>query len=209
VPRVRLGSLEPLIVTDEFAERIAAVPAVMPQFHLSLQSGSAGVLQRMRRAYTKEQYMRSVERLRDSLPGCAITTDILTGFPGETDAEARETLDFVRDCAFARIHVFPYSRRKGTAADRMEGQIPEEIKRFRARELLELGNKLEEAFVEKLTGTVQEVLFERPAGGAAAEGYTGQYVRVVAGARPGEIRSVRILRSEGTLAFGEVTQDGR
>lgn len=153
--------------------------------------------------------MRSVERLRDSLPGCAITTDILTGFPGETDAEARETLDFVRDCAFARIHVFPYSRRKGTAADRMEGQIPEEIKRFRARELLELGNKLEEAFVEKLTGTVQEVLFERPAGGAAAEGYTGQYVRVVAGARPGEIRSVRILRSEGTLAFGEVTQDGR
>jgi len=209
VPRVRLGSLEPLIVTDEFAERIAAVPAVMPQFHLSLQSGSAGVLQRMRRAYTKEQYMRSVERLRDSLPGCAITTDILTGFPGETDAEARETLDFVRDCAFARIHVFPYSRRKGTAADRMEGQIPEEIKRFRARELLALGNKLEEAFVEKLTGTVQEVLFERPAGGAAAEGYTGQYVRVVAGARPGEIRSVRILRSEGTLAFGEVTQDGR
>jgi len=208
-PRVRLGSLEPPIVTDEFAERIAALPEVMPQFHLSLQSGSAGVLSRMRRRYAKEEYTRSVGRLRRALPGCAITTDILTGFPGETDAEAGETLDFVRACAFARIHVFPYSRRSGTAADRMDGQIPEEIKRSRARELLGLGNKLEEAFVESLTGTVQEVLFERPAGGTGAEGYTGQYVRVQAEARPGEIRSVRILRREGALAFGEVTQDGR
>jgi threonylcarbamoyladenosine tRNA methylthiotransferase MtaB len=181
----------------------------MPQFHLSLQSGSAGVLHRMRRRYTKEEYMRSVDRLRKFLPDCAITTDILTAFPGETDEEAEETLAFVRDCSFARIHVFPYSRRVGTVADLMDAQIPEEIKRQRAKELLELGNQLEEAFVESLTGTVQEALFERPAGDTASEGYTGQYVRVQAQARPGEIRSVRILRREGTLAFGEVTQDGR
>ncbi len=205
VPRVRLGSLEPPVVTGEFAKRLAALQQLMPQFHLSLQSGSASVLRRMRRSYTPEIYIGAVKRLRDAMPGCAITTDVLTGFPGETEEEARETLDFVRDCAFARIHVFPYSRRAGTEADAMPDQVPEAVKKARARELIALGNRLEEQFVSNLVGGEEDVLFEGPAGEGLAEGYTGQYVRVVARARPGEIRRVRILRSEGTLAFGEVT----
>ena len=127
-----------------------------------MQSGSAGVLSRMRRRYMPEEYMRSVERLRKYLPGCAITTDVLTGFPGETDEEAQETLDFVRAVGFARIHVFPYSRRKGTAADAMPNQVPESVKRERAAKLLALGNQLEENYVSTLVGTVQDVLLRPP-----------------------------------------------
>ena len=204
VPRVRLGSLEPLVVTEEFACGVAELGRVMPQFHLSMQSGSAGVLARMRRRYTPEQYMRAVERLRRHMPGCAITTDVLTGFPGETEQEARETLDFVRAVGFARIHVFPYSRRKGTVADAMPNQVSEAVKRERAAKLLILGNQLEENYVSELVGSTQDVLFETAIGEAEAEGYTGQYVRVRAKARPGEIRRVRILGREGTLAQGEV-----
>lgn len=204
VPRVRLGSLEPVVVTDGFARGVAELGRVMPQFHLSMQSGSAGVLSRMRRRYTPEEYMRAVERLRQYLPGCAITTDVLTGFPGETEEEARETLDFVRAVGFARIHVFPYSRRKGTAADQMPDQVPEAVKHARAAKLLALGNQLEENFVSTLVGTVQDVLFETAAGEAEAEGYTGQYVRVRAKARPGQLCRVRICAREGTLARGEV-----
>lgn len=204
VPRVRLGSLEPVAVTDEFARGVAELGRVMPQFHLSMQSGSAGVLARMRRRYTPEEYMRAVERLRQHLPGCAITTDVLTGFPGETEQEAQETLDFVRAVGFARIHVFPYSRRKGTAADAMPDQVPESVKHERAAKLLALGNQLEENYVSTLVGTVQDVLFETAAGEAEAEGYTGQYVRVRAKARPGQLCRVRICAREGTLARGEL-----
>lgn len=201
--RVRLGSLEPIVVTEAFARGIAGLGPVMPQFHLSMQSGSAGVLKRMRRRYTPEQYMEAVERLRRYMPGCAITTDVLTGFPGETEQEAQETLDFVRAVSFARIHVFPYSRRKGTAADEMPNQVPEAVKRERTAKLLLLGNQLEEKYVSELVGTRQDVLFETATGPAEAEGYTGQYVRVRAKARPGQIRGVNILRCEGTLAYGE------
>lgn len=201
--RVRLGSLEPIVVTEAFARGIAGLGPVMPQFHLSMQSGSAGVLKRMRRRYTPEQYMEAVERLRRYMPGCAITTDVLTGFPGETEQEAQETLDFVRAVGFARIHVFPYSRRKGTAADEMPNQVPEAVKRERTAKLLLLGNQLEEKYVSELVGTRQDVLFETATGPAEAEGYTGQYVRVRAKARPGQIRGVNILRCEGTLAYGE------
>ena len=204
VPRVRLGSLEPLVVTEDFARGVAEMGRVMPQFHLSMQSGSAGVLERMRRRYTPEAYMRSVECLRKFLPGCAITTDVLTGFPGETDKEAQETLDFVRAVGFARIHVFPYSRRKGTVADQMPGQVPEAVKRERAAKLLALGNQMEEEYVSKLVGTAQDVLFETAVSPSQAEGYTGQYVRVRAAARPGEIHRVRLLGREGMLALGEV-----
>lgn len=128
---------------------------------------------------------------------------MLTGFPGETEQEAQETLDFVRAVGFARIHVFPYSRRKGTAADEMPNQVPEAVKRERTAKLLLLGNQLEEKYVSELVGTRQDVLFETATGPAEAEGYTGQYVRVRAKARPGQIRGVNILRCEGTLAYGE------
>ena len=204
VMRVRLGSLEPVTVTEDFAAACAAMPGLMRQFHLSLQSGSAGVLKRMRRRYTPDEYRRAVETLRAHMPDCAVTTDVIVGFPGETEAEFRESLDFVAGVGLSRIHVFPYSRRSGTLADRMEGQVPEALKRARAREMIALGNQLEARFVSGMVGTVQSVLFEQPAGEGLAEGYTGQYVRVRAQAQPGELLPVRITAAEGTLAYGEI-----
>ncbi len=201
VQRVRLGSLEPVVVTEEFCEALRNMPKVCPQFHLSLQSGSDGVLKRMRRRYTAQEYMTALERLRAALPVCAITTDVLTGFPGETEQEAAETLAFVEKARFARIHVFPYSRRAGTIADKMSDQVPQNIKHERAAKLIELGNKLESDYAKELIGTVQPVLFEVCAENAA-EGYTPQYVRVRAGGIPGQVGNVRIDRVEGTLAFG-------
>ena len=203
VKRIRLGSLEPLIVTPEFVEGIAAESKVCRHFHLSMQSGSAGVLRRMRRRYTPEEYLHAVERLRAAFPDCAITTDVLTGFPGETDAEAQETVEFVRRVAFARIHVFPYSPRAGTIAAAMPNPVDDAKKQWRTNELLEIGNQLEAAYVQRLTGTTQEVLFERQLEGGWAEGLTGQYVRVRALARANELLPVRLLSRQGTVVLGE------
>ncbi|MBR6767428.1 MAG: tRNA (N(6)-L-threonylcarbamoyladenosine(37)-C(2))-methylthiotransferase MtaB [Clostridia bacterium] len=204
VERVRLGSLEPLIVTEDFARGMSEMSGLMRQFHLSMQSGSAGVLKRMHRRYTPEEYKQAVLTLRKYMPDCAVTTDVIAGFPGETEAEFQETAEFIQDIRLSRIHVFPYSRRKGTLADRMEGQVPEPIKHERARKLIEIGNKLERDFVLSMNGSVQSVLFEQPAGEGLAEGYTGQYIRVRAKAQPGEIRNVRLTGAEDTLAMGEV-----
>ena len=203
VDRVRLGSLEPVVVTEEFCRALAAMSRLCPQFHLSLQSGSDAVLARMKRRYTAQEYLRAVELLREYLPGCALTTDVLCGFPGETDEEAAETLRFVEKAAFARIHVFPYSRRSGTLADRMPNQVPQAVKNRRAQELIALGNKLEASYAKELIGQDAEVLFEQPAGDGLCEGYTKTYVRVRAQAQPGELKTVRIVRADGALLFGE------
>ena len=206
VLRVRLGSLEPVTVTEAFARAVADMPGLMRQFHLSLQSGSAGVLRRMRRRYTPDEYREAVALLRRYMPDCAVTTDVIAGFPGETEAEFAETMAFVEELRLSRIHVFPYSRRKGTVADAMEGQLDEATKRERARELIALGNRLERDFVSGLTGSVQQVLFEQSVCEGVAEGYTGQYVRVRAKAEPGQIAQVRIDGAEGTLALGTVIE---
>ena len=203
VDRVRLGSLEPVVVTEDFCRALAAMPRLCPQFHLSLQSGSDAVLARMRRRYTAQEYLRAVELLRQYMPGCALTTDVLCGFPGETDEEAAETLRFVERVAFARIHVFPYSRRSGTLANRMPNQVPQAVKNSRARELIALGNKLEASYAKELIGQDAEVLFEQPAGDGLCEGYTRTYVRVRAQAQPGEMKTVRIARADGALLFAE------
>ena len=206
VARVRLGSLEPKVVTEDFARSLSEMPGLMRQFHLSMQSGSDAVLQRMHRRYTSEEYYAACETLRRHMPDCAITTDVIAGFPGETEEEFAETLAFVEKVGFARIHAFPYSRRSGTLADRMPDQVDEGKKHVRTNQLIELGNKLEENFVKGLIGSVQSVLFEQAAGDGLAEGYTGQYVRVRAQAQPNSIHSVRIVRTEGALAFGEVVE---
>ena len=210
VERVRIGSLEPKIVDAEFAKALSELPGLARQFHLSMQSGSAGVLKRMNRRYTPDEYFAACEELRRYMPGCAITTDVIAGFPGETEEEFAETMAFVEKVGFARIHVFPYSRRSGTVADRMEGQVPENIKKERAQKLIELGNKLEGSYVSYMTGSVQRVLFEESVGDGWAEGYTGEYVRVRAKAEANTFACVRILRAEGTLALGEMlSEDGR
>ena len=204
VERVRLGSLEPITADDDFARALSEMPGIARQFHLSMQSGSAGVLERMRRRYTPEEYLHACEILRTFMPDCAITTDVIAGFPGETEAEFSETLAFVEKVGFARIHAFPYSRRAGTVADRMPDQVDEGVKHIRTNQLIALGNKLEEKFVKELVGSVQSVLFETEAGDGLAEGYTGQYVRVRAKAQPGSIHRVRITGAEGALAHGEI-----
>ena len=206
VARVRLGSLEPKVVTEDFARSLSEMPVLMRQIHLSMQSGSDTVLKRMHRRYTSAEYYAACETLRRYMPDCAITTDVIAGFPGETEAEFAETLAFVEKVGFARIHAFPYSRRSGTLADRMPDQVDEGKKHKRTNQLIELGNKLEENFVKALTGSVQSVLFEQAAGDGLAEGYTGQYVRVRAQAQPNSIHSVRIVRTEGALAFGEIVE---
>ena len=207
VMRVRLGSLEPVVATAEFARALSEMPGIMRQFHLSLQSGSATVLKRMRRRYTPEEYLRAVENLRRYMPDCAVTTDVIAGFPGETEAEFEETLDFLRAARLSRIHAFPYSRRKGTVADGLPDQVDEAVKHARTKKLIALGNQLEREYVSSMIGTVQSVLFEQSAGEPGCgmvEGYTGQYIRVRAKAEPGQIRAVRLVSAEGTLALGEV-----
>jgi threonylcarbamoyladenosine tRNA methylthiotransferase MtaB len=202
VERIRLGSLEPVNVTGDFVSALQELPKICPQFHLSMQSGSAAVLRRMRRRYDPAQYLAAARRLQNAFPGCALTTDVIAGFPGETEKEHRETLAFIEEVGFARIHVFPFSPRSGTEAARMPGQVPEPVKKARAAELIALGDRLEEVFVRSLVGATRRVLFEEEGEGGLAEGYTENYVRVIAPGKPGETREVFIRSAEGTTAFG-------
>ena len=202
IRRIRLGSLEPYYVTEERARRLADMDKLCRQFHLSMQSGSAGVLERMHRRYTPDDYARGVELLRKYMPGCAITTDVLTGFPGETEEEAAETLAFVERMGFARIHVFPYSRRSGTVADRLPGQVPEAVKHARAAELIALGGRLSQAYERDALGSVREVLLEEETAAGMCEGYTREYLRVRAPGAPGEIASVRLTELDGDCIIG-------
>ena len=174
IQRVRLGSLEPQLLSGAFIAAVAGSAKVCRQFHLSLQSGSAGVLERMRRRYTPEEYFERAQRLKEAVPGCAITTDIIAGFPGETDAEFEETLRFVEEVAFSRIHVFPFSRREGTLAYDMPNQVPQKVKLERVARLIALGGVLERQFLEAQVGSVQSVLLEEEVGGAL-RGYTDTY----------------------------------
>jgi threonylcarbamoyladenosine tRNA methylthiotransferase MtaB len=203
IRRIRLGSLEPMGVTEAFVSALLDMPKICPQFHLSMQSGSDGVLRRMRRRYGAGQYLAAARRLKSAFPGCALTTDVIAGFPGETDEEHRETLAFIREVGFARIHVFPFSPRSGTAAAEMPGQVPEDVKKARAAELIALGETLEAEYVRGLVGTKQRVLFEEAGEGGLAEGYAENYVRVIAPGTPGEVRDVVIRSAEGAVARGE------
>ena len=178
------------------------MPKLCRQFHLSMQSGSAGVLSRMHRRYTPDEYAYAVELLRKYMPGCAITTDVLTGFPGETVEEAQETLDFVRKIGFARIHVFPYSRRSGTVADKLPDQVPESVKHARATELIALGNELSAEYEKSMLGSVHDVLLEEEVGEGLCEGYTREYLRVRAKGTPGEIVNLRLTEMDGNVIIG-------
>ncbi len=194
IRRVRLGSLEPVIATEEFARELAKIPRLCPQFHLSLQSGSARVLKSMRRRYTPKEYLSAARRLQAAFPGCALTTDVICGFPGETEEEFQQTLDFCREVGFARIHVFPFSKREGTLAASMPGQLPKAVREERAHRLIALGEELADSYRRKLLDTVQEVLFEEEDENGAS-GYTPQYMEVWAkGAKQGQIAPVMLYK---------------
>lgn len=176
--RIRLGSLEPRIITEELCSRLSVFPNLCPQFHLSLQSGSDTVLKRMRRKYDTARYYESVELLRKFFPGCAVTTDVIVGFPGETEEELLESMDFARKCGFAAMHIFPYSRRPGTPANTMPGQLCKAEKEARSVRFIQVAKELEKAYLENLIGSTQEVLFEEPAGDGLYTGHAPNYTKI-------------------------------
>ena len=175
--RVRLGSLEPRIITEEFCEKLKTLPNLCPQFHLSMQSGCDSVLARMKRKYTTARYLESVELLKEHFPGCAVTTDMIVAFPGETEEEFQESLRFIRKCGFADMHIFPYSRRPGTPADKMPGQLGNAVKESRSKEAIAVAAEMKNDFCQSLRGSRQEVLFEE-ASGEYYTGYTPNYMKV-------------------------------
>ncbi|HHY82169.1 MAG TPA: tRNA (N(6)-L-threonylcarbamoyladenosine(37)-C(2))-methylthiotransferase MtaB [Clostridiales bacterium] len=184
--RIRLGSIEPNLLTQEFIDCVRDLPKVCRHYHISLQSGCDATLKRMNRRYTTGEYREIVHRLRKKMPDTAITTDIMTGFPGETDEEFEETYNFVKEIGFSKIHVFQYSPRKGTPAASFKNQVSPEVKEKRSRELIELGHSLELAFMKSFVGKQVSVLFEEehPDMKGLYEGYTEQYVRVTAPGGP-------------------------
>ncbi|MGL4282955.1 tRNA (N(6)-L-threonylcarbamoyladenosine(37)-C(2))-methylthiotransferase MtaB [Eubacterium aggregans] len=176
--RIRLGSLEPLILSEDFVQELSKIKAFCPHFHLSLQSGSDTVLGRMHRRYPTAEYAEIVERIRRHFDCPAITTDIMVGFPGETEAEFEETLAFVKAIQFYQVHVFKYSRRQGTPAADMVDQIPEDVKTRHSQHLIALSKALEDDFLKANHGRQLEVLFERLTEDGLMEGHTDNYLPV-------------------------------
>ena len=205
IGRVRLGSLDPSLIRPAFAERIAGLRSLAPHFHLSLQSGSSRVLALMKRKYNAEQAKAALALLREKIPGVQFTTDVIVGFPGETEEDFRETLDFVREAEFLMVHIFPYSKRKGTPAAEMAGQVPEEIKRRRLHELEAVVALCRKRLLETALGREAEVLFESHEGGYAY-GHTADFLEVaIPSTRPmhGEWGRVILKETDGSVCYGQ------
>ena len=198
--RIRLGSLEPRIITREFCRQLAICQNLCPQFHLSMQSGCDTVLERMKRKYDTGRYYESVCLLREFFPGCAITTDMIVAFPGETEEEFRQSLDFIRKVGFSDMHIFPYSRRPGTPAADFPNQLGNAVKEQRSREAISVAAEMSLAYRQKLIGSLQPVLFEDQEGDCFT-GHAPNYVKVYVKGENlhNEIRNVTIT---------EVFQDG-
>ena len=177
IERIRLGSIEPLLITDEFVERLKKLDKICHHFHLSLQSGCDETLKRMNRRYTTEQFKEIVKRLRNTYSDVNLTTDIIVGFPGETEEEFEKTYKFLDEIKFYKMHIFKYSQRKGTKAAVMQNQIPGDIKELRSRRLIELSNKNEFEINQKYIGKKVEVLFEEEKEGVF-KGHTANYILV-------------------------------
>ncbi len=204
IGRVRLGSLDPSLIRPAFVERIARLHSLTPHFHLSVQSGSSTVLARMRRKYNAEMALAGMELLRSAIPDVQFTTDMIVGFPQETDAEFEETLAFVRKARFLMIHIFPYSRRKGTPADTMPGQIPEAVKREREKRLAQAQAEIRRSILTGMIGKTVEVLFETQENGAWT-GHSPNFLEVVCRSDlplHGEIRTVRLTEADGDRCYG-------
>ncbi len=208
--RVRLGSLEPDGLTDAILAGLAKNPAFCPQFHISLQSGCDRTLKAMHRHYTCAEYASLIRKIRSLFPDCAITTDIMTGFPDETEEDFSQTLAFAEEMAFAKIHIFRYSRRSGTLADRMSDQIPEHIKKERADKLSALEQRMREAFLQSRIGMTVPVLFEREKESDYHIGHATDYstIRIPAEKEDGTFRNrichVRITELRDGQLYGEI-----
>ena len=176
--RIRLGSLEPNLITEDFVERLVKVDKICDHFHLSLQSGCDETLKRMNRKYTTNEFRKGVNLLRQKFPSVALTTDIIVGFPGETETEFNQTYKFLEEIKFSKMHVFKYSPRKGTVAAKMKEQINPKIKEERSNKLIELSDKNEIEFLDKYIGKELEILFESKNQDGYTEGHTTNYISV-------------------------------
>lgn len=206
IERIRLGSLEPGILQEDFIAQIASMEKLCEHFHISLQSGCDSVLRRMGRRYTTSQYAQIVSTLRQYFAHPAITTDIMTGFPGETEQDFETTLAFAQQIGFAHLHVFPYSEREGTKAATMEGSVPVHERKVRAERLIALGRQMEKKYLESMVGTRQQVLLEEPAGSSFFTGYTKNYCKVKAKGGHNALKNVIIKGLEDEVLIGETEE---
>ena len=208
IDQIRLSSLEPDGLTPEVLKKLSQIPELLPHFHISVQSGCDRTLKAMHRHYTAQEYIELIENIRRLFPRCAITTDIMTGFPAETEEDFSQTLEFVKKVRFSEMHIFRYSPRSGTPAANSPEQIPEQIKKERADRLAELGKTLHEAYLRSCIGEIHRVLFERQKNPAYHNGHAENYAVVHVPAEPGEnfrnqIRAVRITGYENGHLMGE------
>lgn len=196
VERIRLGSMEPTIFTEDFVRRLSKIPKLMPHFHLSLQSGSSAILRNMKRKYNSSQFLKIVKLLQENIENLQITTDIIVGFPGESEDNFNETVDFIRECRFSYIHIFPYSARKGTPAASLDNQIEKSVKKTRVTVLEEEMLKIRHNILNENIGKIYNVLLETQENGFI-DGYTENYLKVKIKNRDnsisGQIRKVRII----------------
>ena len=202
--RVRLGSLEPRTVTEDFCRRAAALDNLCPHFHLSMQSGCDAVLKRMNRKYDTARFYESVALLRTWFDRPGITTDLIVGFPGESEEEFGQTLDFIRKCAFSAMHIFPYSRRPGTPAAKMPGQVSNAVKEERAHRAAQLARAMQRAYLESWVGETVPVLFEEEREGLW-RGHTTRYCEGAVSSPEdlhNQVRSLKVERVEGTALAG-------
>ena len=205
--RLRLGSLEPRTVTEEFCRRAAALPALCPQFHLSMQSGCDATLRRMNRKYDTARYLESVTLLNRYFDRPAVTTDMIVGFPGETEEEFSASLTFIRRCGFAKMHIFPYSIRPGTPAAEME-QIPRAVKEARAKRAAEAAEEMHRAYLLGCVGQVYPVLYEQARDGRYS-GHAPNYMEVLVPEDPAlhnRVISTRITGVDGSALLGELEE---
>lgn len=206
IERIRFSSIEPNVVTEEFAQAIAEMPKVCDHFHLSLQSGCDKTLKEMNRKYDTEKYRQAAATLRKYLPEVALTTDIIAGFPGETEEDFRASYAFAEEIGFAKIHAFPYSPKRGTPAAARKDQLLNAVKAERSHRLIELSDKMADAFIRKYVGKEVEVLFERAVGEGVYEGHTTNYIKVRATAEgdlTNRICMTKITKAEKEELFGE------
>ena len=202
--RVRLGSLEPRTITPDFCRRAAALPNLCPHFHLSMQSGCDTVLARMNRKYDSNRYYESVKFLYEVYDRPAITTDLIVGFPGETEEEFQQTLDFIQKCAFSAMHIFPYSKRPGTPAAKLPGQVLNAVKEERAHRAAQIARTMQDAYLDSWVGETVPVLFEEERDGLW-RGHTTRYCEVtVQSAQPlhNQLRQVRLTGRDGGALQG-------
>lgn len=207
--RVRIGSIEPELISDSDIQRMAKLKKLCPHFHLSLQSGCDETLKRMNRHYDTAEYETLCKKLREHFPNCAITTDIMVGFAQETEEEFQQSLDFAKRIAFAEVHIFPYSRRPGTVADRMSGQLDRKTKHRRAAQMAEVCNETKAAYLQSLVGTVQEVLFEKETSPKYHQGHAPNYVTVKIPRESENVSlrrklvKVKITSADGEFCYGD------